>query len=248
MKNNINGLYLFLSILLATNFGCRTQKEMIESKPIELKHWVSIQKFPCFGHCQVFDITVYRNGLVILEGKEHVEKKGVYFTELNDDKIMRLSRLSKSLSVNTYKDEYLVNIPDLPVTDIQFYNADGAKIKEIKANSNLPDELHNFVKYISELMNKETWTQVQKKYDMTNPEIISNEFLIDLDSSLTTIQLETDFQKFELKALRQVSAYMNLWSFQYNEALIGKYEMLILLRKKNGIRSVNFNRKLLPRE
>jgi hypothetical protein len=83
---------------------------------------------------------------------------------------------------------------------------------------------------------------------MTNPEIIYNELIVDLDSSLTVKQLETEFVKYELKAMRQVSAYMNLWSFQYNESLIGKYEMLILLRKKNGIRSVNFNRKLLPRE
>jgi hypothetical protein len=193
-------------------------------------------------------LTLYRNGLVVLEGKEHVEKKGVFFCELNHDKQMRLSRMFKFLNINSYKDEYMVNIPDLPLTDIQLYNTDGARIKEIKANSNLPDELHSLVKYITEFMNTETWTQVQKKYDMTNPEIIYNELIVDLDSSLTVKQLETEFVKYELKAMRQVSAYMNLWSFQYNESLIGKYEMLILLRKKNGIRSVNFNRKLLPRE
>jgi hypothetical protein len=142
----------------------------------------------------------------------------------------------------------MVNIADLPITEMQYFDEHGAKLKHIKANSNLPDQLHTLSKNLMELIASESWTQIQKKPDMTNPEIISNELVVDMDTTLTKESLQEEFKLYDLQAIQKVSAYMNLWSFKYDEDKIGKYEMLILLRKKNGIRSVNFNRKLLPRE
>jgi hypothetical protein len=221
---------------------------MNEGKPYEIKHWMSIQKFPCFGHCLVYKLSIYQDGLSILEAKEHLEKPGVFFTELNKEKISKLKRLSETLGWSGYNTEYMVNIADLPVTEIDYYDNHGARLKHIRSNSNLPDGLHQLSKAMSDLIQSEKWTQIQRKSDMINPEIISNEFVVDMDSSLTKEALENEFQLYGLKAIQKVSAYMNLWSLQFDENKIGKYEMLILLRKKNGIRSVNFNRKILPRE
>ncbi len=247
MKIGIQNLY-FLFIALISILSCRTQKEAMELKPFELKHWMSIEKNPCFGHCQVYSISLYRNGLAILEGKEHLEKKGVYFTELSKEKISRLNRLVGFVHWNNIQDEYFVNIPDLPITNFKYHDIHGAKIKDIKSNSNVPEALHSLMNTVSDLINSEKWTQIQKKNDMINPEIISHEFILDMDSSLTIASLESEFYLYNLKGIKQVSSYMNLWSVTFDEQKIGKYEMLILLRKKAGIRSANFNRKLLPRE
>lgn len=228
--------------------SCRTQKEATESKMVELKHWMTLEKFPCFGHCQVFKISLYKNGLAILEGREYLEKTGVFFTELKSDKMLKLKRMSEDLNLSGYQNEYMVNIADLPITQLQFFDNHGAKIKDVKANSNLPDGLHYMSKTVSDLIQSEKWTQVQKKPDLVNPEIISNELIVDMDSSLTKEMIETDFKMYDVKALQKISAYMNLWTFRFNEEKIGRYEMLIIMRKKNGIRSVNFNRKILPRE
>jgi hypothetical protein len=80
--SRVSSLILFLAILLLCS--CSTQKETLVNKPYEIKHWLTLQKYPCFGHCQVVKLSVYRNGLVIYEGKENVEKKGVYFSELSN--------------------------------------------------------------------------------------------------------------------------------------------------------------------
>lgn len=241
-------LFLFLFSAIFFLSSCSTQKETLINKLYEIKHWLTLQKYPCFGHCQVIKLSVYRNGLVIYEGKENVEKKGVYFSELSNEKINKFKRLSDAISWSKFNNEYMVNIADLPITEMQYFDEHGAKLKHIKANSNLPDQLHTLSKNLIELIASESWTQIQKKPDMTNPEIISNELVVDMDTILTKENLEEEFKLYDLRAIQKVSAYMNLWSFKYDEDKIGKYEMLILLRKKNGIRSVNFNRKLLPRE
>lgn len=240
--------YLLFFVCITLLISCSSSKNLNEVKPFEIKHWLTLQKFPCFGHCQVFKLSLYRNGLVVLEGKEHLEKTGVYFAELNEDKIKKFQRLSDHQNWQKHQNEYLVNIADLPVTELEYFDKNGAKLKHIKANSNLPDQLHNLTKALNDLIKTEKWTQVQRKNDMTNPEIITNELIIDMDSTLTKEGLEDEFKLYDLKTLKQISTYMNLWSFQFDENKIGKYEMLIMLRKKNGIRSVNFNRKLLPRE
>ncbi|MFZ1255460.1 MAG: DUF6438 domain-containing protein [Saprospiraceae bacterium] len=238
-------VFISISTLL---FTCNPARKNSGNKPYELKHWLSLQKYPCFGHCQVYKLNIYRNGLVILEGKEYLEKTGVYFTELSAEKIKKFIRLSDSQNWPSYQSEYTVNIPDLPITEFNYHDEHGARIKNIKSNSNLPNPIHELTKEMGSLIGFEKWTQIQKKSDLTNPEIIANEFIIDMDSSLNVQILETEFSLYDLKSQNKLSSNMNLWSFKYDDTKIGKYEMLILLRKKFGIRSVNFNRRILPRE
>ena len=156
--------------------------------------------------------------------------------------------MSDALNWDSYQAEYLINIPDLPVTELSYFDENGAKRKFIKSNSNLPNALDELAKAIAALIKTEKWTQIQKKSDLTNPEIITDEFIVDMDSSLTASQLENEFYLYELKSKKRLSNVMNLWSFKYDESKINRYEMLIMLRMKPGIRSVNNNLKILPRE
>lgn len=213
-----------------------------------LQHWITIEKLPCFGHCQIYQLALYRNGLAILEGKDHMEKKGVYFTEISKARADKMNRLEKQIKWDRIKPEYIVNIADLPMTKIKYYDKYGALQKSIEANSNLPDELNSIVKELTETINKEKWTQIQKKNEISNPEIIYEEIIVDMDSSLTISDLEMTYQNYQLKTVNRISPLMNLWLVSYNPERIGKYEILILLRKQKGIRHVSFNRRVLPRE
>lgn len=246
LKRISYGIFYFIA-LFGMN-ACKSAKDAVKPKPVELKHWLTVQKYPCFGHCHVYKLSMYRNGLVILEGKEHLEKTGVYFSQLSQDKIRSFKRLSDALNWTSYQAEYLINIPDLPVTELTYFDEHGAKNKFIKSNSNLPNPLDELTKSMAGLIKTEKWTQIQKKSDLTNPEIISDEFIVDMDSSLTASQLENDFYLYELKSKKRLSNEMNLWSFKYDESKINRYEMLIMLRMRPGIRSVNNNLKILPRE
>lgn len=238
---------LYLIVLFGIN-ACKSAKDAVKPKTVELKHWLTVQKYPCFGHCHVYKLSMYRNGLVILEGKEHLEKTGVFFSQLSQDKMRSFKRMSDALNWGGYNAEYLINIPDLPLTELTYFDENGAKNKFIKSNSNLPNPLDELTKTMAALIKTEKWTQIQKKSDLTNPEIISDEFIVDMDSSLTASQLENEFYLYELKSKKRLSNEMNLWSFKYDESKINRYEMLIMLRMRPGIRSVNNNLKILPRE
>jgi len=77
---NLKGISYAIGCCIAL-FGlnaCKSSKDAVKTKTVELKHWLTVQKYPCFGHCHVYKLNMYRNGLVILEGKEHLEKTGVF--------------------------------------------------------------------------------------------------------------------------------------------------------------------------
>ncbi len=237
-----------LTLSLALLSSCSSSKMAENASEDKLNHWLTIEKLPCFGHCQVFQLKLYRNGLVILEGKDHMDKKGVFFTELSKEKVKNLQFKERSVQWNQIKNEYLVNIADLPMMNITYHDMNGARLKSIQANSNLPDALHEFIKTASETIDKEKWTLVQRKSEMNNPELLYNELMVDMDSSLTVEMLEQMYADYDLMRISRVSPLMNLWHLRYNEEKIGRYEILVTLRKKNGIRHVSFNRKILPRE
>lgn len=234
--------------MMVLYLSCKSSQRMDVAEQETLKHWMTIEKLPCFGHCQIYQLSLYRNGLAILEGKDHMDKKGVYFTELGSSRMEKLNRLEKYIKWATVKTEYIVNIADLPMTKLKYYDKYGALVKGIEANANLPDELHSFVKEATEIINKEKWTLIQKKNEMNHPEIIYDELIVDMDSTLSVSDLELQFQNYDVKTVNRISPLMNLWLIKFNMDKIGKYEMLVLLRKKNGIRHVSFNRKVLPRE
>ncbi|MBK9109045.1 MAG: hypothetical protein IPM92_11945 [Saprospiraceae bacterium] len=229
-------------------FSCKSSQRIEVAEPESIKHWLTIEKLPCFGHCQIYQLSIYRNGLAILEGKDHMDKKGVYFTEINNSRMEKLMRLEKYIKWQSIKSEYIVNIADLPMTKLKYYDKFGALVKSIEANANLPEELNSFVKEASGIIEKEKWTQIQKKNEMNNPEIIFDELIVDMDSTININDLEVSFQNYDLKTINRISPLMNLWLVKFNPDKIGKYEILTTLRKKQGIRHVSFNRRVLPRE
>lgn len=232
-------------VLLAS---CRSSRAPEGAEANVLKRWVSIEKFPCFGHCQTYRMSVYRNGLILLEAKEHLDKAGVYFTEIRGDQLDKLRKMDKSITWQQLQAEYVVNIADLPVTEIHYYDLNGARIKSVRANANLPGELGDFAKELHQLIRSEKWTQLQRKSETTNPEVIYDEIIVEMDSTLTPEDMELAFSAYGLQREKRISPLMNLWNFRYDGAATGPYEMLVLIRKKAGVRHANFNRKILPRE
>lgn len=153
---NWNGIRYGVFCLIAL-FGlnaCKSAKDAVKPKHVELKHWLTLQKYPCFGHCHVYKLSMYRNGLVILE-EGAFRKTGVYFSQLSQDKIRSFKRMSDALNWASYLAEYLINIPDLPLTELTYFDENGAKNKFIKSNSNLPNPLDELTKTMAALIKSE---------------------------------------------------------------------------------------------
>ncbi|HRI00972.1 MAG TPA: DUF6438 domain-containing protein [Saprospiraceae bacterium] len=240
--------YWWTFCIVVAFIACQSTKPLSQKQNEKLDFYkvLSLQKSPCFGNCAVYKITVFSNGLAVYEGKENVEMKGVYFTEIKNSQ--SLIQQIRSVQWDQFNSNYFLNIPDLPELDMKYYDTEGVLRKTIHSNTNLPSELSKINDAVIKLEQSEHWTQLLKKEQANTPEIIKDEIIVDIDSSITSQQLLQDFQFCGLKIESQLSQYMSLYLMSFNKALIGPYELLIVLRKQKGIRSANYNKKLSSRE
>lgn len=247
-KPCFNWRLLVFSLLIPAWSGCGSTKSISSQKAEEkIQPLVSFRKTPCFGKCQVYSITVYRDGLAILEGVDNIEKTGVSFGQLSVQELEKLKKELASLPWKEFKASYFRNIPDLPSTELRyFHRADS--IQFIRSNTTLPDGLEAVQKSLAELTEKLVWTNVMKKHEVNSPNNLYSEIQVDMDSSLTPAQLEARFMPYGLKVKNRISQYMNFWLFTYDEAAIKPFEMLILIRRLPGVRLAMFNKKLDARE
>ncbi len=232
--------------LLLMNCSKKVTPAISQNKSIH--KLVSLSKSSCFGKCAVYNLTVYNDGLVILEGKANLDKLGVYHTMLNTLEFDKLNHTIQSLNWKIYKPAYLRNIPDLPMSTITYYNiADTGRIT-IKSNSTLPAELEDLHKVLMELTNGKNWIQALKEKEVNAKDIISNELQIDMDSTLSTSRMEEIFKPYDFKMVNRISQYMNYYLFTFDKDKISPVEMVVLVRRTKGVRLVQFNKKLSPRD
>jgi hypothetical protein len=237
----------FLSFIIVVA-ACSPTKSMTAEKPEErIQPLISFRKSPCFGKCQVYMITVYKDGLAILEGTDNIDKTGVSFAQVPAADLDKLKKDLSALSWKEYKASYFKNIPDLPSTELKFYHkSDSAQT--VRSNTTLPAELEALQKSMAGFTEKLVWTNVMKKHEVNSPNNLYGEIQVDMDSSLTPAMLETRFLPYGLKVKNRISPYMNFWLFTYDESAIKPFEMLIVIRKVHGVRLAMFNKKLDARE
>lgn len=240
-------VYLFLLHLLL-GVSCKSSQGIISQPDKRIEKLVSFKKSPCFGKCQVYRLSLYKDGLVVLEGKENLDKTGVHFCQLDKEKKETFTKKITSLNWKSYKNSYFRNIPDLPSTELIYYGATDSIFKSIASNTLLPKEIETLQADLADLIKTEKWTQLLKKEDLTNPNLITSEIQIDMDSTLNSEMLMQKFAAYGLKTKKRISEYMNFFLFTYDTKLIESYEMLILLRKVPGIRLAIYNRKLEGRD
>ncbi|MEE9361454.1 MAG: DUF6438 domain-containing protein [Cellulophaga sp.] len=92
MKNILLNIILMTMILVAS---CKTNKrtKLIDTE----KSFISISKGRCLGNCPVYDLWNFKDGNVIYNGIDHVEKKGIQETTVSQSKIDALTKLIASI-------------------------------------------------------------------------------------------------------------------------------------------------------
>ncbi len=240
--------YIYFLMFGVIFFQCskKIQTKLIESEPIH--KLVSLSKSSCFGKCAVYNLTIYNDGLAIFEGKENVEKIGVYHKMLNAVEFDKVQNAVHSIKWNNYKTSYMRNIPDLPVSTLSYYIVKDSSKIAIQSNSALPPELEELHKNMVEIANDKVWILALKEKEIHSKDIILNELQIDLDSTQTAEHLEEIFIPYEFKKVKRLSEYMNFYLFTFNNKKISAYEMVVLARRIKGVRLVSFNKKLSPRD
>jgi hypothetical protein len=135
--------FFFLMGFAFLNSACRTKAiPQIQTKVQEATSpqiLFEMSKSMCYGHCPVYEISIYQDGTCKYLGKANVEKIGNYKRKLSKEETDGLIHAFEENKFMEMKDEYTAHVSDLPTTRISFSR--GGKIKKITDLIGAPKEL-----------------------------------------------------------------------------------------------------------
>lgn len=135
-------------------FGCSVTRQTENAFVV-----ISVEKLPCMGNCPAYKLSIYNNHMVIYEGKENVDKIGVYTTKISKKKFSELQEAFLNSDFFEMKNIYSARIMDLQTTYIYFrYNE---KEKKILDYYDGPEVLKELVKVVEELNEQNRWKKVK---------------------------------------------------------------------------------------
>jgi len=126
--------------------------------------FASIYRGACFGRCPVYELKIYNNGLVVLKGKNFVDKIGEYVMELSPNEMMTFVSKAKEIKYFELDDSYdNKNVTDLPGTSTTIV-IDG-KRKKVYSRIGAPKELKEFEALFDALIKSNKWVKRESEAD-----------------------------------------------------------------------------------
>ncbi|MFC1946547.1 DUF6438 domain-containing protein [Chloroflexota bacterium] len=151
-------LLLLVVCLVVTGLGaCKAEQETPANNLDEVI--ITLERTACYGFCPVYTITIFGNGTVQYEGKEHVQTMGNQETEISEDKIRQIVEEFEKIDYFSLNDEYTERtITDAPsaITSITM-NMETKTIKHYHGDFSAPEELTELEDKIDEIVNSEQW-------------------------------------------------------------------------------------------
>ena len=137
-----------ISLILSISgslYSCITQKGLTEKDII-----IAIETTACMGSCPVFRAEIYGNGYIIYEGKQHVERTGIFIGRLSGNTLNELKEEFESSGFFSMENEYVKPWTDLPT--IYLFYSNRSKQKRIKDYYGAPEELKNLEREVIEVI------------------------------------------------------------------------------------------------
>jgi Domain of unknown function (DUF6438) len=75
---------------------------------------LEFSRYPCFGNCPVFDLSIDKNGHALLDAKDHNKKKGKFSMTLSEQNMASLIELLSYINLEELKPSYAVRPTDFP--------------------------------------------------------------------------------------------------------------------------------------
>ncbi len=146
-------LWLVLLALWLLATACHTK----ESALLDENTAISMQKTECHGTCPVYTIHVNGTGLATLEGKQHLNKIGVYQMQLSPEETEALFAPFIKANLWSFENEYTEEVTDLPTTYLTFTHK--GKVKKIKDYSGAPQKLIDLENHLAGLISANAWSK-----------------------------------------------------------------------------------------
>jgi hypothetical protein len=124
--------FLFLGIMVLA--ACAAQKKTNGSAGSSsgTRNLVKVKmlRTPCFGKCPNYEVEISSDGTVRYRGIRFTEKTGIYEKNIGATKANQLIAKFTTARVDTFKNEYTLNVSDLPGIIYTFtYNGDTKEIR-----------------------------------------------------------------------------------------------------------------------
>lgn len=130
---------------------------MFNSDPV-----ATLERSTCYGACPYYKISVYADGRVIYEGKQHVEYIGKHSVKVSKATVEKILAKAKEINYATLENRYPskgLGIVDFPMC-ITSVMIDG-KLKEVYNRNNAPKELIAYQDYFDALFEDVEWEELR---------------------------------------------------------------------------------------
>ena len=115
-----------------------------------------IQRTPCFGHCPIYTLTVFKSGFVRYHGEKWVDNVGDYTAKVDAQLLVKLTEQAQKINFFNLKNVYdNERVTDLPATLTTLSNQQG--FKTIINRYEGPEELREFENFFDELFKGIEW-------------------------------------------------------------------------------------------
>lgn len=118
---------------------------------------ITLERTPCFGFCPVYTVTLRRDGHGRYEGKQNVEREGVWVTDDENPMLFnQLAQLAQAIRFRDFQQKYAAPVTDLPsaITTVRF--GDQTK-RVINYGNRAPIELWGLEMAIDGVVSKLKW-------------------------------------------------------------------------------------------
>lgn len=161
----MKSLFLILPIAFIGLFACANAKKQAENsdqtdtKPPrqEVVEFATIKKTFCYGKCPVYEMTIYSDGKVVLNGKANIEMIGRWENKISEADLAAFVKMAEDINYMELDDKYDSAVTDLPSTTTSIVI--NGKRKEVYRRANYPERILKFEALFTELLEREGWTE-----------------------------------------------------------------------------------------
>ena len=82
----------------------------------EITVFATISKSPCYGTCPVYNMTIFSDGSITLEGIRFIDKIGTFYGKITEEQLAEFEKVANEINYFDLKDEYDSPVTDLPST------------------------------------------------------------------------------------------------------------------------------------
>lgn len=147
-----------ISISFLSLLGCSKKTKSQQDKSGLTTWYLAMEKTECFGTCPVYKMEVNSEGVLHLNARKFIEKKGKFTSTLSEDDLQEINILRQGANWKSYKSEYMTGMSDLPTTILSYSSHTGDTVRIRYESDVAPQELMNVTEKLMKVYTESTWT------------------------------------------------------------------------------------------